>query len=191
MVLALCLWYDNNNFLYTLQQLQTYLLYALLYHKAERERKTIMNKTTNKLNLVLQGTKPEQLSEFFNENEGSLISSDQPFAEYMRLCIRRKGLIQQEVFINADLSEGYGYKIISGEKHTRKRDTILRLCFGAHFSLEETQRALKIYGMSPLYSRMPRDAVLMVALNNKIYELLEVNSLLRENKMVPLQGTQE
>ena len=44
MVLALYLWYDNNNFLYTLQQLQTYLLYALLYHKAEqRQRAFQMN----------------------------------------------------------------------------------------------------------------------------------------------------
>lgn len=150
-----------------------------------------MNKTTNTLNSILTETKPEQLADYLKENETSLLTSDFPFAEYMRLHIRQKGMQQQEVFINADMSEGYGYKIISGEKHTRQRDTILRLCFGAHFDLEETQRALKIYGMSPLYSRMPRDAVLMVAFNNRIHDILEVNALLKQNKMASLKGTQE
>ena len=150
-----------------------------------------MDKTTNTLDAILKKTKPDQIGEYLRENEESLLEAESPFAEYMRLHIRQKGLQQQEVFINADMSEGYGYKIISGEKHTRQRDTILRLCLGAHFDLEETQRALKIYGMSPLYSRIPRDAALMVAFHNTIYDIPDVNALLKESGMTPLKGTQE
>lgn len=150
-----------------------------------------MDKTTNTLDAILKKTKPDQIGEYLKENEESLLDEGSPFAEYMRLHIRQKGLQQQEVFINADMSEGYGYKIISGEKHTRQRDTILRLCLGAHFDLEETQRALKIYGMSPLYSRIPRDAALMVAFHNKIYDIPDVNALLKESGMTSLKGTQE
>lgn len=150
-----------------------------------------MDKTTNTLNRILKKARPETISEYLNENEPELISSDKPFAEYFRMCIKAKGLQQQEVFINADISEGYGYKLISEEKHTKQRDTILRLCFGAHLTLEETQRALRIYGMSPLYPRLPRDAVLIVAFNNGVYELSEVNTLLYTNHFSVLKGTPE
>ena len=85
--------------------------------------------------------------------------------------------------MNADIPDGYGYKLIAEEKHTRQRDVILRLCFGAGFTVEETQRALKLAGLSPLYPRIERDAVLMVALNQGICKISDVNRLLEEHKM--------
>ena len=150
-----------------------------------------MDKTTDTLNDILKSTAPEQLGEFMTQNGSALISSKRPFAEYFRACLAKKGLTQQEVFINADVSESYGYKLLSGEKRTRQRDMLLRLCLGAHFELEEAQRALMIYGMSPLYSRLMRDAALIVAFSRGIYELSEVNELLRSNSLEPLKGTEE
>lgn len=149
-----------------------------------------MEKTTNTLTAVLRKANPERLDAFFEENRDELISGQRPFARYMRACLKEKGLSQQEVFIRADLSEGYGYKIISEEKHTHQRDTILRLCFGARFSLEETQRALRIYGMSPLYARVPRDAALIAAFGSRLTDLADVNELLRKNRFDPLKGTE-
>lgn len=149
-----------------------------------------MEKTTNTLDSVLKKTSPDQIAHFFDDNRNELLLAEKPFAQYMRTCIREKGLLQQDVFIRADIAEGYGYKIISEEKHTNQRDTILRLCIGARLSLEETQRALKIYGMSPLYARMPRDAILMVSLNKGGAEISEVNELLVKNQMRPLKGTE-
>ncbi len=150
-----------------------------------------MAKTTNTLGSILKNTKPEELSGYLEENGDSLISSERPFSDYFRACLRAKGLQQQEVFINADISESYGYKLISGEKRTRQRDMLLRLCIGARLSLEETQRALMIYGFSPLYPRLPRDAALTVAINSGARDLSEVNELLRSNGMEPLRGTEE
>lgn len=140
-----------------------------------------MKKTTNTLTNILKKTKPEHLDTFFKNNAEEVLEQDNPFAAYMRSTVREKGLRFQEVFLRADVSEGYGYKLISGEKHTRQRDTILKLCLGAGFTLDETQRALKIYGMSPLYARFPRDAVLISAISSGTREPAEINRLLEQN----------
>lgn len=148
-----------------------------------------MEKTTNSLDRILKQTKPEQIDCYLEHNHDELIDEEKPFSKYMKLCIRENGLTQQDVFIRADMSESYGYKILSQEKHTTQRDTILRLCIAARLTLEETQRALKMYGMSPLYSRVSRDAVLMVALNKGTADITDVNILLQEHGMSPLKGT--
>lgn len=148
-----------------------------------------MEKATDSLDAILKNTNPEQVEAFLETNQGELIQEEKPFSKYIKHCIREKGLKQQDVFLRADLSDSYGYKLLSGEKHTSQRDTILRLCLGAKLTLEETQRALKMYGMSPLYSRVPRDAALMVAILREITELADVNAYLQEHGMPPLKGT--
>ena len=50
---------------------------------------------------------------------------------------KEKGILQQDVFLAADLPERYGYKLISEQKHTTQRDTILRLCLAARFDEDE------------------------------------------------------
>ena len=54
-------------------------------------------------------------------------------------------------------------------------------------TLEETQRALTLYGMAPLYPRIPRDAVLMIAFNKRCGSILEVNALLASHKLPTLK----
>ena len=143
--------------------------------------------TTDALDEILQAAKPEDLGMFLKENGRKLIDGDRPFSAYMRERLRKKDLRQQDVFLAADIPEGYGYKLISEEKHTRQRDVLLRLCLGASFSLLETQRALKIYGMSPLYSKVPRDAVFIIAFNTGINEIAAVDEMLLSHGMEPLK----
>ena len=145
-----------------------------------------MKKTTNTLTEILKKTHPGKIGEYFDSN-----AEDIPFASYMRERVRAHGMKLQEVFLRADISEGYGYKLISGEKHTRRRDVVLKLCLGAAFSLEETQRALKIYGMSPLYARFPRDAVLISAVSAGKNDLAQINRLLAQNGQPELWGSEE
>lgn len=103
----------------------------------------------------------------------------------MREKFREKGIMQQDVFLAADLSERYGYKLISEEKHTRQRDTILRICLAAEFHLDEVQEALILYGMALLHCRIPRDMAFIVAFKNRIYDIHEVDAILRENNLPP------
>ncbi len=146
-------------------------------------------KTTDNLTEALMDAKPENVSAVLREKREAMFSEEKPFASFMRKTIKSKGLKQQDVFLNAEIPEGYGYKLIAEEKHTRQRDILLRLCFAAQFTVEETQRALKLSGLSPLYPRIERDAVLMVALNQGIYQIADVNKLLEEHKMNRLRET--
>ncbi len=143
-------------------------------------------KTTDDLTNVLKKAKPDEFTSILEDYEDKIVSSDRPFTEYLRRLIREKGLKQQDIFIAADIPEGYGYKLISEQKRTRQRDVILRLCFAAHLTLDEMQRALKLYGLAPLYSRLPRDAVFMIAANNEIYDIAAVNDLLVRHGMETL-----
>ena len=141
---------------------------------------------SRRLNEDLLSVRPSELSDFLKQHREALITSPHPFTDYMRKKFREKGVLQQNVFLAADLSESYGYKLIAEEKHTRQRDTILRLCLAARFRLEEVQEALILYGMAPLHGRFPRDAVLTVAVQNGIYDLCEVNRLLESCVLAPL-----
>jgi hypothetical protein len=128
---------------------------------------------------------PAEFPAFLKRREGELIRGERPWAAYMRAKFKEKGVLQQEVFLAADLSERYGYKLIAEEKHTTQRDVILRLCLAAQFRLDETQEALILYGMAPLLGRIPRDAAFIVAFQNRICDIHDVDAILRENDLPP------
>ena len=109
------------------------------------------------------------------------------------MLFKEKGVTQQTVFLKADIPERYGYKLLSGEKHTKQRDVILRICYAAEFTLTETQRALKKYGMPELYAKISRDALLMIVFNERPGGIADVNEVLQKHGMDPLRtsGTQE
>ena len=99
------------------------------------------------------------------------------------MLIKKKKLKQQDVFLAADIPEKYGYKLLSGEKHTKQRDVILRLCYAAELNLDETQKALKLYRMPELYAKIQRDALIMIAFNERPGSIIDVNSFLKKNGM--------
>ena len=74
-------------------------------------------------------------------------------------------MTQQALFLKAQIPEKYGYKLLSGEKKTRKRDVLLRLFFAVRMSAGQVQQALKKYGLPALYARIPRDALLLLLFN--------------------------
>ncbi len=67
------------------------------------------------------------------------------------------------------------------EKHSVNRDLIIKLCIAGHFNLIEVNRALKLYGMNELYAKEPRDACLIVALNNRIFDFIRIDEMLEEH----------
>ena len=127
------------------------------------------------------------------EYKESLNTDKNAFSEYIKKLLKARKLTQQVVFLRADIPERYGYKLLSGEKHTKQRDVILRICYAAEMTLEETQHALKQYEMPELYAKIPRDAFLMIIFNERPGSIIEVNELLNKNGMEPLRtsGMQE
>ena len=142
--------------------------------------KTLQEKPTNELNQMLENTRPEGLGTFLRENSHYMADDKKGFYFYFKDILDAKKIKLKDVFSFAGLSESYGSQILRMEKHTTDRDVILRLCISGRFSLLETNRALKLYGMSELYAKEPRDACLIVAINNRIYDIYEIDDLLTE-----------
>lgn len=149
----------------------------------------MIEKETEELKKILGKTHPEDFSGFYEENKDSMSEAATAFHSYLKNILKKNGLTQQEAFLNADVPERYGYKLLTGEKHTKQRDVILRICFGADMTLEETQKALRKYGMPELYAKVPRDALLMTLFNERPHNIIEMNRFLMKNKMTPLKTT--
>ena len=69
------------------------------------------------------------------------------------------------------------------EKTTKNRDVILKICLAGHFLLDEINTALKLYGMIPLYAKDKRDACIIVAVNNRIYDIDDVDEMLKKQSL--------
>lgn len=150
-------------------------------------------KRTDELEHTLGRTHLSGFDDYLKQNRDSMLNEANSFSTYMKDLLAAKGLKQQTVFLKADIPERYGYKLLSGEKHTKQRDIILRICYASELTLQETQRALRKYGMPELYAKEPRDALLMIAFNERPGSIIDVNTLLKDNSMAPLRtsGVQE
>ena len=148
---------------------------------------------TKELVDILGKTHISEFDKFCKEQKDSMDPDEHAFSEYIKGLLKEKKMTQQMVFLKADIPERYGYKLLSGEKHTRQRDVILRICYAAEMTLEETQRALQKYGMPQLYAKIPRDALLIIIFNERPGGIIEVNELLSEKGMDMLRtsGVQE
>ncbi len=153
----------------------------------------MQEKETRELEKVLGKTHLSDFDTYMKENKDSMLSDSNSFSTYVKSLLGEKGISQQTVFLNADVPERYGYKLLSGEKRTKQRDVILRLCYAAEFTLTETQRALKKYGMAELYAKDERDALIMISFNERPGSIIDVNAMLKEHGHLPLRtsGVQE
>ena len=144
-------------------------------------------KNTEELEKVLGSTHVKHFDEYCSNNSESMMQGENDFTTYMKRLLKEKKLKQQTVFLMADIPERYGYKLLSGEKRTRQRDVIVRICYAAELTLEETQRALRKYGMPELYAKRKRDALLMIAFHERPGSIIDVNSLLKQHGMEALR----
>ena len=153
----------------------------------------MQEKETNELERELGSTHLADYTAFVQNNKDSMLSDATSFSTYIKSILRQKGITQQVAFLKADIPERYGYKLLSGEKHTRQRDVILRICYASELTLKETQRALRKYDMPELYAKIPRDTLIMIAFNERPGSIIDVNALLKEHGMEPLRtsGIQE
>ena len=142
-------------------------------------------KKTEDLEKMLGSTHIKDFDSYCKEISGN--PEGETFSAYMKTIFKEKSLTQQLVFLRADIPERYGYKLLSGEKKTRQRDIILRICYAAEMSLPETQRALKKYEMPALYAKLPRDALLMILFNERPGDIIRVNEILNEHGMEALR----
>ena len=152
-----------------------------------------MIRKTDELEVKLRKLKTGEFVKYMEDHKEDFILNDKEFEIFMKETMASKDIKLKDVFLRADISEKYGYKLLSGEKRTRQRDAILRICYAAEFTIRETQRALRKYGMAELYAKDKRDALIMIAFNERPGGIIEVNALLIEHGQRPLRtsGVQE
>ena len=59
----------------------------------------------------------------------------------------------------------------------------IALCLGAHMDLKTTQHALRIAQLGELYAKVPRDAAIMMHINNEKWNLIDINIFLEEHRL--------
>ena len=150
----------------------------------------MLDKKTSDIDNLINNITPDQIDSFYQENGKHMASDDKAFYYFMKDTIEAKNILLKDIYMQADVTESYGEKIIRMEKHTKNRDLIIRLCLAGHFSLIETNRALKLYGMSPLYSKNKRDALIIVLINNRVFRIHDVNDNLQKHNLDPLTSQQ-
>ena len=144
-------------------------------------------KRTTDLENVLGKTHLNSFQDYCKNNQDSIASEANSFSVYVKDILYKNHITQQMCFLRADIPEKYGYKLLSGEKRTKQRDIILRICYAANMTLEETQRALRKYELPELYAKIPRDALLMIVFNDRPGSVLDVNQVLLAQNMMPLR----
>ena len=84
------------------------------------------------------------------------------------------------------ISKNYIYNILSGERLNPGRDKVIAICIGLDASFTETNRALELVKHSALYPKDERDARIAIAINQGIKNVTEVNLMLEQNGLQPL-----
>ena len=138
----------------------------------------MQQKPTAELNHILNNTSPDQLDAYFKDNRKYMADEKKAFYYYMKDVLDEKNIKLKDLYSFAGETESYGSQILRMEKHTKDRDLILRFCIAGHFTFLETNRALKLYGFSELYAKEPRDACIIIAINNRIYDLGKIDEML-------------
>lgn len=86
----------------------------------------------------------------FDQAKQLLPQREESFVQFMDDYITSKGLVRQAIMRRADIAVSFGYKLLTGEKHTKNRNVILRLCIAMQMELDDVQKALCLYGMNGL-----------------------------------------
>lgn len=122
-----------------------------------------------------------------NKKEQYIINPMDEFIRHMKKVIRSKGIKKRDVFFIADVPISYGYKLLLGEKRTKQRDVIIRICFASHLSSKELQETLKLYEMPVLYKKFMRDKMILEWFDKRDKDIYEFNEYLIKNKLEPLR----
>ena len=78
------------------------------------------------------------------------------------------------------------HQILSGTRNP-SRDKLIALSIGGRLSGSETDRCLEKAGFMPLYPKNARDSLIACALNSGMDSVVDVNMLLAEKGLAPLE----
>lgn len=141
--------------------------------------RTAAEKDTEQLTNEILST--DDIDEYFEKNE-EFLNNISLLSELCRL-LEEKGLKKSDVIAASGITVTYGYDLFSGYKNKKpSRNIILALSLAMQLDISQTQRLLKISGNGALYPRIPRDSVIMYAIQNSMTRC-ETDDLLNKRGM--------
>lgn len=80
--------------------------------------------------------------------------------DYLQECLEAAGLKRADVVRGSGINSTVVYDIFAGKSRPRRNHAIM-LAFGLHCDLRQTQRLLRLAGVSELWCKQRRDAILI------------------------------
>ena len=106
-----------------------------------------------------------------------LLSLDESFAVRLLKLIDLKGMDDVACYKRANVSKQTWYKIMNDKSYKPNKKTVLSFAFALNLSLDETQELLESVGF--ILSRSSLfDVIIMYCLENGIYDMWEIDSVL-------------
>ena len=131
--------------------------------------------TTARLENILKKVKDEtEVKKYMDKYTAESYDS---FARYFNEYIGEHNLTVPEITERSGISGNYVYNIVNGVRNPG-RDKIIALCIGAGMDVSECNRALKIAKEGVLYPKNERDARIIIAINNGITRVMDINIIL-------------
>lgn len=121
--------------------------------------------------------KANNIEEYIKENREAFV--DLTVSDFLSEYINSKGLIKSHIIKDAEISEIFGFQVLSGTRHP-SRNTLLSLCIAMKMSLDEVQNSLKIAGFAPLYPKKKRDSIIILGISNG-ETVCDINNKLYDN----------
>jgi len=86
-------------------------------------------------------------------------------ADYLACLLEENGITKSQAIRRSGLGVTFAYQVFEGRRKVG-RDNAIRLAFGLGASLRQTQRLLRLAGLSELYCKVPRDAVVIYCVSH-------------------------
>lgn len=117
--------------------------------------------TEELLNELLSSSDPRS---FFESHE----IRKRTLSDYLQELLDLHGLERAVAIRRAGLNETYGYQLFAGQRVNPSRDKVLQLVFGMGLTLKEAGRLMKIAGVSTLYCKNRRDAIIIFCVSKQL-----------------------
>lgn len=131
--------------------------------------------TTERLDKTLKNIKSENDAEKYIRKY--TVGGYKNFAEYFNDYIIRHEYSISDIVNKSNVSRNYIYNIINDNRKPG-RDKVIALCTGAGMNVKEIDRCLKLAGHNELYAKNERDARIIIAINQGIKNVIDLNIIL-------------
>ncbi|MCT4634578.1 MAG: XRE family transcriptional regulator [Firmicutes bacterium] len=120
--------------------------------------------------------KSKDIETFIKEHNNDFV--EEKGHAYLNDLLDNKGISKTMVIRDSNLDRVYGYQILSGKRRP-SRNKLLQISLGLKFDLVETKNLIRYFGLSELYPKNRRDAIIIFSTEKKM-GLDEAERLLEE-----------